>query len=111
MANISGHRGGHLGPGSETSAEWRRLAQGYIAHLLDKTDWKPRWTATFSGALRYTRYGAVTRWIMKMISRHTGGPTDTSRDHEFTDWDAVDRFAERLTAELGSGRGAIVRAF
>jgi hypothetical protein len=30
------------------------------------------------------------------MSKRRGGPTDTSRDHEFTDWKAVDRFAERL---------------
>jgi menaquinone-dependent protoporphyrinogen oxidase len=44
----------------------------------------------------YTQYGLFLRWIMKRISRRKGGPTDTTRDHDFTDWAAVDRFAERL---------------
>lgn len=32
-------------------------------------------------------------------SDHTG-PTDTSRDHDMTDWEAVDRFAKRLAETL-----------
>jgi menaquinone-dependent protoporphyrinogen oxidase len=33
---------------------------------------------------------------MKRISKKRGLPTDTSRDYEFTDWAAVDRFAGEL---------------
>ena len=29
---------------------------------------------------------------MKRIARKAGAPTDTSRDFEFTDWAALDRF-------------------
>ena len=32
------------------------------------------------------------KMVMKTISRMAGGPTDTSRDYEFTDWVALDRF-------------------
>jgi menaquinone-dependent protoporphyrinogen oxidase len=46
--------------------------------------------------MAYTQYGPLLRWITKVMSKRRGGPTDTSRDHEFTDWKAVDRFAERL---------------
>jgi menaquinone-dependent protoporphyrinogen oxidase len=80
--------------------------RAYVACFLADASWKPRWTATFSGALRYTRYGLVTRWVMKMISRATGGPTDTSRDYDFTDWDAVERFGAQLARELGSTEAA-----
>jgi len=48
--------------------------------------------------LRYSRYDPITRWIMKKIAAKEGGPTDTSRDYELTDWEAVDHFAEKLTA-------------
>jgi menaquinone-dependent protoporphyrinogen oxidase len=33
---------------------------------------------------------------MKRIARAEGGPTDTSRDHELTNWEDVDEFAERF---------------
>jgi len=88
------------GHSPETLPEWRAAAGGYVAKFLGETHWSPRWTATFSGALRYTRYGAVTRWIMKKISARVGGPTDTTRDYEFTDWAAVDRFAAEISRDL-----------
>jgi menaquinone-dependent protoporphyrinogen IX oxidase len=61
-----------------------------------------RWTATFSGALRHSQYGFVTRLIMKSISGRRAGPTDTTRDYEFTDWDAVDTFANELATGLAA---------
>lgn len=90
------------GANPETDPAWRAEARGYVDGFLEETGWQPRWTATFSGALRYPRYGRVLRLVMRMISRHEGGPTDTSREFEFTDWDAVDRFA----AELADGLDA-----
>ena len=88
------------GASPESNLAWRSAAQQYVAEFLKNTAWAPRWTATFSGALRYRRYGLVTRWIMKMISRRNGGPTDTTQDYEFTDWNAVDRFANDLAGAL-----------
>ena len=58
--------------------------------------WRPLWVACVAGRLAYTQYGFFTRWFMKRIARHAGGPTDTSRDHELTDWLAVERLANHL---------------
>jgi menaquinone-dependent protoporphyrinogen oxidase len=88
------------GASPESSPEWKEAADEYVARLLGDCAWAPRWTATFSGALHYSRYDFMTRWVMKKISEKTGGPTDTSRDYEFTDWEAVDRFGKRLALEL-----------
>jgi menaquinone-dependent protoporphyrinogen oxidase len=33
---------------------------------------------------------------MRRIARKEGAPTDTSRDHELTDWPALDRFVSDL---------------
>lgn len=84
------------GGAPETDPGWRAEAEGYVQDFLAQTGWAPRWTATFAGALRYREYNFFIRWIIKRISRQHGGPTDTSRDYEFTDWDAVDRFARML---------------
>ena len=96
------------GSSPESMPEWRVAARGYVDAFVKETGWAPRWTATFSGALRYPRYGLVTRWIMKKLSAKSGGPTDTSCEYEFTDWDAVDRFA----TEVGEGLpvGAVAAA-
>ncbi len=101
----------------DTSAKWRKGAREYVDRFLATASWKPTWTVSFPGALRFTRYGFVVRWVMKRISRSTGGPTDTSRDYEFTNWTAVDQFADGVGADLarrdhtrlggmvGAGRG------
>ncbi|HEY7682704.1 MAG TPA: flavodoxin domain-containing protein [Gemmatimonadales bacterium] len=85
-------------------------AEKYIARFLAQTGWRPRLTKSVAGALPYTRYGIFTRWMMKLISAKTGRPTDTSRDWEFTDWDAVDRFAADLAGimpETAAGTAAV----
>jgi menaquinone-dependent protoporphyrinogen oxidase len=96
------------GHSPESVPEWRAAARGYMEKFLEETGWTPRWTAAFSGALRYPRYGLLTRWIMKKISAQSGGPTDTSREYEFTDWEAVDRFAREVAdaLEVGPARAA-----
>jgi menaquinone-dependent protoporphyrinogen oxidase len=71
-------------------------ARQYAESFLRQGEWRPIFVQTFAGAVAYTQYGLFLRWIMKRISRRKGGPTDTTRDHDFTDWAAVDRFAERL---------------
>ena len=70
------------------------------ARLASKLPVGARWhadeVASIGGALAYTRYGFITRFIMKRIARRRGAPTDTSRDYEFTNWDDVARLADRV---------------
>jgi menaquinone-dependent protoporphyrinogen oxidase len=77
-------------------AEGKAEARKYVEEFCRETGWRPGIARSFAGAVRYTEYDLFTRWIMKLISWRTGRPTDTSRDWEFTDWDAVDRFAAEL---------------
>ncbi len=49
-----------------------------------------------AGALMYTKYPLPIKWIMRHIAKQEGGSTDTSTDHEYTDWEQVRRYAERL---------------
>jgi menaquinone-dependent protoporphyrinogen oxidase len=72
------------------------LAQGYAEKFLHQTGWRPWTVGSFAGGLPYTRYGPFVRLLMKLISRRTGRPTDTSRDYDLTDWEAVDQFAREL---------------
>jgi menaquinone-dependent protoporphyrinogen oxidase len=58
--------------------------------------------ALVAGRLAYTQYGFFKRWIMRAIARREGGSTDTTRDHEYTDWDAVTRFADEVVAAVRS---------
>jgi menaquinone-dependent protoporphyrinogen oxidase len=78
--------------------------QGIVDAFLADTGWKPKLTATIAGAIVYTKYNFVLRWFMKRISAREGGSTDTSRDHEYTDWTQVGRFTDEFLAALSTTR-------
>jgi menaquinone-dependent protoporphyrinogen oxidase len=85
------------GPGAKPKA-----ARRYLEVFLRQTGWQPQQTATFAGALRFSQYGAFKRMLMVVFVGLGGGDTDTSRDYEYTDWDAVERFAESFAQRLRS---------
>lgn len=76
-------------------------AQGYVNQLVEETDWQPSETFLVAGALLYTEYDFMKRWVIKLIMAKHGQPSDTTRDYEFTDWPAVDAFADAFTEKTG----------
>ena len=89
------------GPGAK-----QETASGYIDAFCRWTGWQPHETASFAGALRYRKYNPPLRFMMRFIARVAGGDTDTSRDYEYTDWAAVDRFAVKFRSTLELPRAA-----
>ena len=81
--------------GSANPAE-RAEAERRLEAFCVETGWQPLLRVSVAGAIRYTKYNFVLRWVMKRISRKEGGSTDTSRDHEYTDWVQVEQFADRF---------------
>ncbi len=77
---------------AQAAADARRMIDVFIA----ETGWRPARTLPVAGALAYTRYNFLVRFVMKRIARKQGASTDTSRDHEFTNWPAVDAAIEQL---------------
>jgi menaquinone-dependent protoporphyrinogen oxidase len=75
-------------------AEHSTLAHELLQKLLDATGLDPDVVGLFAGALAYTRYGWFKRRLIRSIARHEGADTDMTRDHEYTDWDAVAEFAQ-----------------
>lgn len=71
-------------------ADARRKADSQLAVSFDDFE-------MIAGALAYSKYPLPLKWLMRRISRKSGGDTDTSRDYEYTDWAQVERYAERLT--------------
>lgn len=71
-----------------------------MATFLQETGWHPQSVVSFAGALTYSKYGFLKRFIMRRIARQAGAPTDPSHDYEFTDWQAVTRFAESFVTAL-----------
>jgi menaquinone-dependent protoporphyrinogen oxidase len=72
----------------------------WLARFSRKSGWTPARVEYVAGGLAYTRYGFLTRWIMLRIAKRVDKATDTSRDHEYTDWDALARFADSFLASL-----------
>ena len=70
----------------------RAEAQRMMHDFLAQSSLEPARTYCIAGALRYSRYGLLKRFVMRRIARKEGGDTDLSHDFEYTDWDAVRRF-------------------
>ena len=83
-------------------AESREQAIRYGEDFLAQTGWRPALTRTFAGAVKYTQYNLITRFIMKMISKREGGSTDTTQDHEYTDWNSVTQFTEEFITMISA---------
>ncbi len=76
----------------------RAQARRFVIEFLKDTGWRPALSDTIGGAMAYTKYNPFLRWFIKRAARAAGGPTDTSRDHEVTDWSQVERFVETFAA-------------
>lgn len=92
---------------AEDSDEGREAARGYVDDLLDDTGWQPRRVARVAGAVQYLEYDPVTRLLIRLMMARGGHPTDTSHDHEYTDWEAVDAFARECAALVDTPRAAL----
>ncbi len=71
----------------------REEAKRLAAQFCRSGGWQPTMIETVAGAIAYTKYNWLLRRVMKRISAKEGGATDTTRDHEYTDWTQVERFA------------------
>jgi menaquinone-dependent protoporphyrinogen oxidase len=77
-------------PFPEEHAEIQKITE----RLFEHTGWRPGMVHQAAGALKYPEYDFLKRLLMKHIAYREGGPTDTTKDHEFTNWNALAAFAE-----------------
>lgn len=89
---------------SQATPEARAIVQQDVSKFEQETGWVPAKAGAFAGALNYTKAGILKRYRMKKIARQVGAATDTTRDWEFTDWNAVTQFAEEY---FGAGDWAV----
>jgi menaquinone-dependent protoporphyrinogen oxidase len=75
-------------------------AQRYLDKFLRQTGWQPHLAISFAGAVKYSLYGPIKRRVMIVFVGLGGGNTDTTQDYEYTDWNAVDRFADAFAQRL-----------
>lgn len=80
----------------EDRARFAADAQGMIEAFLAETGWHPSKVHAAAGALMYSKYNFLIRFVMRRIARSVGVSTDTSHDYEFTDWAALDHIADEV---------------
>ena len=82
-------------------AEKVAKARRWVEEFCARTGWPARATSVFGGALQYRDYNPFLRAFIRILVKVGGhGDTDTSRNHEYTDWQAVERFASRFASQL-----------
>lgn len=94
------------GSAASHDEEGRADARRMVDEFVRETGWRPGLTETVAGAMAFTKYNPLIRFVLRRISAKAGGPTDTSRDHELTDWDQVRRFAATFAAAVPPARVA-----
>jgi menaquinone-dependent protoporphyrinogen oxidase len=72
-----------------------------LAEFTKESGWQPATIASFPGMLAWSQYDFFTKLIMRLIVRKHMPNEDTSQDHDFTDYDAVRKFAEEFASRLG----------
>jgi menaquinone-dependent protoporphyrinogen oxidase len=90
----------------ETRPETRRELAAIRDRFLRRSGWQPTTTKYVAGAVRYTRYHPLVRWVMRRIVAKAGGGTDTTRDYEYTDWEDLRRWA----GDFARAHGLAMRA-
>jgi menaquinone-dependent protoporphyrinogen oxidase len=80
----------------EEHARFTGDVQKMLNAFFEQTRWRPHIVAPVAGALMYQKYNWFIRWVMKRIAKASGGSTDTTRNHNYTNWKFLDRFADEF---------------
>ena len=72
---------------------WQELSS-ITRKFLEDTGWKPVHVEQVAGALLYTQYDFLKKFIMRLIAKRHG-ITDKS-DREYTNWTKVKTFLEKM---------------
>ena len=78
----------------------RRDAQSnpYVRKFLMKITWKPSLVAIFGGKIDYPIYRFWDKTMIRFIMWMTNGPTDPNATVDFTDWEEVETFGQKISA-------------
>jgi menaquinone-dependent protoporphyrinogen oxidase len=78
----------------------KRTIEGnvYVRKLLDALPITPDHVEIIAGKLDYPSYGFFDRIMIQLTMKFTDGPTDRRTVIDYTDYDQVDAFADRLLA-------------
>lgn len=83
---------------ADPSEDAKKMDKILLGKLLRTMNVVPVHLASFAGGLCYLKYNWIIRLIMKRISRSAGGPVDTSKNHELTNWAHVSKFIDAVAS-------------
>lgn len=81
----------------------------HVRKFVDALKFVPEHIEIISGRLDYPAYRWLDRLLVRGIMKVTGGPTDPASVIDYTDWAAVDRFAERMARRIEAADPTITR--
>jgi menaquinone-dependent protoporphyrinogen oxidase len=67
-----------------------------VIKFFKTIDWTPTIVEVFAGKLDYKKYSFFDRIMIQFIMWMTKGPTNTSTEIEYTNWDRVTEFGIQL---------------
>jgi len=86
------------------SPEQHRQSVADVQMMLDRfvaeTGWHPTRIKPVAGAIAYTHYNFLLRFGLKHIAKKVKAGLNTSRDYDYTDYDALDAFVNEFAAEI-----------
>ena len=95
----------------EKRPEVQREVYEIMRRFEREAGWQPTTDMPVAGALLYRNYGLIKRWLMRRIVAKGGGDTDTSRNYEYTDWQALHDFVRTFARrQLGAMQEVAVTA-
>lgn len=68
----------------------------YVVKFFKTIDWKPALVEVFAGKIDYKKYSFFDRIMIQLIMWMTHGPTNRDAEIEYTKWDRVHAFGEKL---------------
>ena len=84
----------------------RQEVHHIIDQWLEAMEWKPDEVASIAGATPFSRYGRLKRWVMRKVVAELNPGADVDEDREYTDWEAVNSFADRIAERVDVARAA-----
>ncbi|HEX9104175.1 MAG TPA: flavodoxin domain-containing protein [Polyangia bacterium] len=102
FVSVSGSQATAEHPGTPADARARAVAgvQKSLDDFFRQTGWRPAHVLPVAGALLFSKYNFLVRFVVRAIVRRAGAPIDLHVDREYTDWAALDRFADALAVSL-----------
>jgi len=80
--------------GDAVDPSTRPRAEQYVQDFLRMTGWTPAEQLIIGGAVKFTKYNVLLRYLTRRSFASKGIQLDPHRDYDYTDWQAVMRFAK-----------------